>query len=163
MRSLQKGLLLFFIVVGLVGEVLGGCAQTKALTPGQIAATQPASHVFNNINQALYHSQQALEVINIPAFLAGLVGVGLLVYGAITADSALEHIGILVSVIAGAVTLGTLAGIFALPFTPWVLLIGFLGGVGYGAYLLVHKYLSPKPTVPPVSSVPVVPPPEAKS
>jgi hypothetical protein len=51
------------------------------------------------------------------------------------------------------VALGTLAGIIALPFAPWVLLIGVAGGAGYGAYLLYEKHIVKKSAV-----VPLTPP-----
>jgi hypothetical protein len=81
-----------------------------------------------------------LEPINILAFTVTLVGLGLLVYGLITVDHPLEHIGILVATIAGCVALGTLIGIVSLPFAPWIFLAIFLAGVGYAADRIYVKW-----------------------
>jgi hypothetical protein len=130
-------------LLGAIATLLGGCASIHQ----SAATTQPVSNPFSNVNAVVYHSQKALEGINVLSFIAALAGVGLAVYGLITADSPLERIGLLVGTIAGVIALGTLLGIIALPFAPWVLLIGVVGGAGYGAYLLIHKYVSPKPAV----------------
>lgn len=124
-----------FILYGLYG-----CA-----TVPPAAATNPASHPFTNVNSIIRHTQTALEPINVVAFVAFLVALGLLIYGAATADKPIEHIGLIVAAIAGTVALGTLLGLVALPFVPWIALGLFLAGVGYCVYLLVHKYVTIKP------------------
>ena len=137
---------LFVCVIIAVMILMYGCA----VTPAQhVATTQPVDHPFAAINAVIHHSQKVLEPINILAFIASLAGLALTVYGVFTADHPLERIGLLVATIAGVIALGTLAGIIALPFAPWVFMIGTGYGTGYGGYLIYKKYSVKKALTPP--------------
>jgi hypothetical protein len=76
------------------------------------------------------------------------------IYGVITVDHPLEHIGMIVAAVAGAVTLGTLAGLIALPFAPWIFAFAFIAGVGYVVYVLYEKHLIKKPVAVTVVATP---------
>lgn len=147
------GLTLILIGLCLLCIVLVGCTHSHSLTPAQIATTQPAFHPLENVNVIIHHTQTVLESLNILAFVATLAGLGLVVYGALTADKPLEHIGLLVAAVAGTTTAGILAGLVLLPFAPWIIGVIFVGGAGCGAYLLYEDLIEKKHT----TIIPVTP------
>lgn len=144
------------LCVGLFLAVFS-CAPTHQQSAGAIATTQPASHPLNNINQVLYHSQKALEGINILAFIVCLGAIGVVFYGGITADKPIETLGLWVAAIAGSIALGTLVGELSLPFAPWIILALFVAGVGYASYLIYEKHVTSKPAA--VEKTPLTNPP----
>lgn len=128
----------------LVLQFLTGCVANKPLTSAQIATTRPVAHPVENIETVVEHVQTTLMVVNIPAFLATLVGIALMIVSLIEADTMLEHLGMAIAVICGCVTLGTLAAVLTVPWIPWIAGGGFLAGAGYGAYLLYEKFFGKK-------------------
>jgi len=150
--------MLFGFLIGSVFMLLlwalCGCTVNHSLTPAQIATTRPVTHVLTNIQTVVYHSQQTLEPINILAFVATAIGAGIAMLGLFEADHLLEHIGLVVAVIAGVVAGLSLAGIILLPLAPWVLLAAICGGTAYGANLFIEKFHKGKlVTVPPTPKV----------
>jgi len=149
-----------FIILSAAAVIYIGCSgcssNVKPLpTPSQMAATRPAAHPITNVETVIAHTQTALTIINIPAFIAALAGLGLVVYGLFTSNNPLERIGLLIAAIAGAVAAGTLIGILTLPFLPWVIVGAATLGQAYGAYLLYRRLFVKKATTPPTLIGPV--------
>jgi hypothetical protein len=136
------------LVAGVIlaaGLWLFGCTSHNAnLTPAQIAATRPAVHPITNVETLVSHAQKALFVVNVPAFIVALAALGLVIYGLISSDKALERIGFFMSAIAGVIAAGTLVGMLTLPFLPWVVLSIVVAGAGYSAYLIYNKFFVKK-------------------
>ena len=142
-------LVVVVLVITMFGYILMGCAPVHQLTPAQQSTTRPVTMPLTNINTVIAHTQKSLEGVNILSFIICLAGVGVLAYGIIGADKPLEHLGLVVAGIAGVISLGTLAGEIALPFAPWILLLAFVGGVGYVVFVVMKNFRKPAAPVPP--------------
>lgn len=115
---------LAFFLSAFVLLVITGCA---AKTP----PSEPFSiwHPFKGTTETVKHLQGVLTFVNIASFVIFLASLaaGWFVTG-------LSLISRIVTPIAGTITAGTLAGIVALPFLPWIIGITLIGLGGYEGY-----------------------------
>jgi hypothetical protein len=127
---------LFFGALAVYILMMTGCAAQTPLPP---VDTSPLMQL--KTTQAELH--KALLTINIFAVVVTLAAGGLAVYGLITADTIIEKLALTVAAASGVVTIGTYIGLVSLPFAPWILLTGAIGGGAYGGYLLYKKIKKP--------------------
>ena len=139
------------LIIATVVTLLGGCAPTH-LTPAEIATTRPFAHPFTNIETFVEHGQQTLEFFDVVAFVAALAGLGIAVWGLLEAEKTIERLGFLIAIVSGVVTAGATTGVIVLPFSPWIVLVVFVGGVGYGGYVIYEKYVVEKAALPVVKA-----------
>lgn len=120
--------------------VIYGCAAVHPATT--MPSITPVHDPVATVNQSLASIIKALIPIGILGWVVAGGGLGLFIYGLVSLDRPVEHIGLLVGSAGAGVGGLALVGIVALPFATYVIWGGIvlaLVGAGYEIYVRFFK------------------------
>lgn len=106
------------------------------------AVTPPADTHLPTVTQTQVQIHKSLLSLNILGIIGAAIGIGLGIYGLVSADSLEEKIGFVVGGVSTGLVFVTYAGLIVLPYAPWILLGTAVVAAGAGIYVAYRKYFA---------------------